>query len=175
MSQRTPWKANVAYSTPFYVTDSSTGLPVTGLVNANFTKKLTKDNVNSVVAVTVTESDAVNQAGKYHADFTPTSVGEWDLVISNVLYQQQWQDTLHVIADDVYDPNVFADALLNRINGVDGTLTPASTFAQIWAATAGVSAGDPVGANSTFKGPSGVVRLTVTYDVSNNRLTAVPS
>lgn len=101
MSERTPWPVNVAYESDFYVFDLSEAA-VTGLVNANFSRQLTKDGVHSAVAVTVTEIDAVNQPGRYKAVYTPNAQGYWSLRVANATHNKKgWQDDIQVYAEDV--------------------------------------------------------------------------
>lgn len=82
---RSFWKAGVAYSWRIVVTDSS-GARVTGLVNANFTKRLTKNDANDATAVTVTEVDSSNHPGHYKVTATYGSNGFWVADVSHATY-----------------------------------------------------------------------------------------
>ena len=69
---------------PFIVKDG-TGTPVTGLVTANFTIRLIRNNVVIADAVTISERlDIAN--GYYQATYVPSSYGVDELVISHPTY-----------------------------------------------------------------------------------------
>ena len=77
-----------------------TGTEVTGLVNADFTKSLTKDGVaQSVAGVAVAEIGA----GEYKVTFTPASAGTWRLRVEqssgNAYNKKGWQETYRVTTD----------------------------------------------------------------------------
>lgn len=66
----------------------SGGTPVTGKVQADFTRELSKNGVGnqSVTGITITEEDSVNNAGKYDVDISGATgfvagTGTFDLVI----------------------------------------------------------------------------------------------
>jgi len=74
-------KVNVARTFPVWVFDSS-GAPVTGLVDADFTKYATKDGAVSGVAITVAETDSGTRPGRYDATVTPNAVAEcWEFAV----------------------------------------------------------------------------------------------
>lgn len=68
-----------------------------------------------------------------------------------------------------------ATAVWALSSAVDGTLTPAQALMYIYASTAGVTGGEPGPGTDTAQGPSGVVRLTFTFDANSNRIGVVRS
>ncbi len=69
-----------AIALTFFLHDGAAA--VTGKVNGDFTKRLTKGAANSAIAVTVTEVDAVNDPGIYRATFAPDAAdSQWGLFI----------------------------------------------------------------------------------------------
>lgn len=72
---------NEAIQDWFLVLDSQ-GNPVTGLVQANFTIQLLRNEGATAESVTITEKGA----GYYWIDFTPTGVGTYSLLITNATY-----------------------------------------------------------------------------------------
>lgn len=72
--------------------------PVTGLINADFTKLLALDGVDNATAVTVTEIGS----GRYFASFTPGSTGSWHLLIRQATYNLRgWHETFDVTTDGI--------------------------------------------------------------------------
>lgn len=70
--------------------------PVTGLVNGDFTKYLSKDGATSAVAVTVTEI----ANGRYSVTFTPNAVGVWSCVVLHATHNPRgWQEEFDVLND----------------------------------------------------------------------------
>lgn len=70
--------------------------------------------------------------------------------------------------------NAIATAVWALAGAIDGTLTPAQALMYIFATTVYLSAGEPGPATTdTFKGPSGTVRVTTTFDANNNRTNVV--
>lgn len=70
---------------------------------------------------------------------------------------------------DVPSAATIAALVWSLAGAIDGTITPEKALTYVFAAVAGVSAGEPAGAEDTFKGPSGTIRLRSTYDSDNNR------
>ncbi len=96
---RSPYQVGVEVVETITVFDS-TGAEVTGLVDANFGKSLTKNGVaQSTAGVLVTEIGA----GEYKVTFTPASVGAWRLRVeqsSGAGYNKKgWQATYDVSTD----------------------------------------------------------------------------
>ncbi len=91
---------------------------VTGLVNGDFAKIVTKDGAVTAVTATVSEINAGTRPGEYKVSFTPDAVGQWRVRIeqsSGAAYNKRgWQATYDVIA-------------------AGGALTPSSIAAAVWA------------------------------------------
>lgn len=94
---RTTMKVSTTARTVFTVYDSNDAA-VTGLVNGDFTKLLSKDGANDATAVTVTEI----ANGRYTATFTPGSTGVWYLLITQATYNLRgWEETFDVTTDGI--------------------------------------------------------------------------
>ena len=66
---------------------------VTGLVGTDFTTFISKDGVDSAVAVTITEVGS----GRYTYTFTPTATGYWHLLFRNTANNPRgWIDEFDV-------------------------------------------------------------------------------
>lgn len=92
-------------------------LPVTSLVNTDFTKLLLKDGVNDATTITVAEVGN----GRYEASFTPPTTGVWHLTIRNATYNKKgWHETFDVLTGGVLSTSDIADALLDRVSAIDG-------------------------------------------------------
>ena len=67
--------------------------PVTGLVNGDFTKFVSRDGADSAVVATVSEVGN----GRYTYTFTPTATGYWHLLFRNATYNKRgWEDEFDV-------------------------------------------------------------------------------
>jgi hypothetical protein len=85
--------------------------PVTGLVNGDFTKLLSKDGVDDATAITVTEI----ANGRYTYTFTPGAAGYWVVLIRQATYNLRgWQDEYDVSTDGLPSINDIVDGLLKR-------------------------------------------------------------
>lgn len=125
MSERTSWRVFQQYSWTIRVVDNS-GAAVTGLVNANFTKYLALDDVNSAVTVTVTEIDSVNLPGLYKVTYTPNALGHWCCVVTNATYNAAgWIDevqtdpvfgTYATVVDTSPAANAFKTSLASSVD-----------------------------------------------------------
>jgi hypothetical protein len=94
---QTVHKVSVLARGDFSVYDSSNA-PVTGLVNGDFTKLLSKDGVSDATVVTVTEI----ATGRYTATFTPASTGIWTLTVRNATHNPRgWGESFNVTTDGV--------------------------------------------------------------------------
>jgi len=84
-----------------FLVANSAGVPVTGLVNANFTKLLFNPShieVSGSIPVTVTELSG----GAYFAEFTPNVIGTWFVVIFNAANFPQGQGgEVQVFVNDI--------------------------------------------------------------------------
>ena len=91
-------KVNVLIRAYFTVYNSS-NVAVTGLVDGDFTKRLTKDAANSAEAVTVAEI----ANGRYTATFTPNATGAWSLDITQATHNPRgWKETWDVTTDGAW-------------------------------------------------------------------------
>lgn len=169
-----------AYGTTFSVSVTAGGTPaqasavfdpngaITGLVNADFSKQLAKDDAYDVTATTVTEIDAANLPGWYKATYTPASDGHWaHRVAQSVFEPRGWLDEVQVGAYGTLAEAVAGVWTLAA--AIDGTITPEKALTYIFAAVAGESSGEPSTNPASFKGPSGAVRYQASYDANNNR------
>ena len=67
---------------------------VTGLVQGNFTIFISKDGVDSAVAVTISEVSS----GRYTYTFTPNATGYWHLLFRHATYNPRgWEDEFDVV------------------------------------------------------------------------------
>jgi len=134
---------------------TNAGVPVLGLVNANFTKYLAFNGVPNATVVTVTEVGN----GMYEATFTPNTIGSWHLLIRNAVYNPRgWDETFDVTAA-----------------GPDLTtwVTDGYTYAQMLeltgAALLGKVSGGP--ANPVFRSMNDAAnRISAVCDVNGNRI-----
>ena len=83
-----------------FVVYTDAGVPVTGLVQSDFTALLSKDGVDdAVTAVTISE---VGQ-GRYHYAFLAPTVAEWFLVIRYAVENPRgWSEDLIAVALSTY-------------------------------------------------------------------------
>jgi len=130
-------KAGDLVRTELVVLDSNDN-KVTGLLNADFVKRLTLNGVTALTVVTVTEIDAINRPGEYTVTWTPPAppggVGEWFLYIYQATYNLRgWQED--------FDVTVTGPDWGQRI--IDG-FTVAQTTALIAAANQGKVSGAPL-------------------------------
>lgn len=157
-------KAGVLVRTELIVFDDSTSPPtrVTGLVNADFVKRLTLNGVTALTVVTVTEIDAINRPGEYTVTWTPPAppggVGEWFLYIYQATYNPRgWQED--------YDVTVTGPDWGQRV--IDG-LTVAQAHALIAAANQGKVSGAPF--LPVIRSQDDIAdRITATCDANGNR------
>lgn len=133
-------------------------VPVTGLVDADFSKKLTVNGAVSLVLVTVTEIDAILRPGEYTATFTPNSLGDWYLIIRQPTYNPRgW--------DENFDSTVTGPDLGQRV--IDG-FTVAQIMSLLGSAAMSKVAGAPL--LPVFRSMDDLAnRVTATCDASGNR------
>lgn len=172
MSDRGYWKVSTAYSWTYLVKDAS-GNGITGRASSIVTVMSKDDAYVTTPAITVTEIDATHLPGWYAISYTPAATGHYAVLATDPANDTDgWLDEVQVV-NNVNDD--FATAVWALSGAIDGTLTPAQALMYVFAAVAGVSAGEPGPGTDTFKGPSGTVRLTTTFDPNNNRSSVVLS
>lgn len=154
-------KVNTEVVTDISVFDSS-NTAVTGLVDGNFTKRLTKDGVVSAVTVTVTEINAGSAPGEYKVAFTPNAVGEWRLHIIHATHQPRgWQETWDVTTEG---PDTWGAAL-------ETGFTASRILRTTAAAAAGKASGGPD--SPVFRNLADTQdQITGTADSNGNRTAA---
>lgn len=83
---------------------------VTGKVNANWSKIVTRNGVTSAVAVTV--SEVSGQSGYYSASLTPDAVGSWTVVLSvdHSGYTYRFIESFAVVTAQQADPAAYIAA-----------------------------------------------------------------
>lgn len=169
MSERALWKQNSAYSFTIVVFDSSNN-PVMGLLNTAFTKKLALNDVNSAVAVTVTEIDSVNLPGWYKVTYTPNANGHWCCVVSHATYNVRgWQDEIQVYTRELEDLAWPATTGRSILVNTDGSVAP--DWANVKSPTTVLDL-----SGTTIKGLDTAVTVTGTPDVNvKTWLTAAPN
>jgi hypothetical protein len=139
---------------------------ITGLVNANFVKRLTLNGVTALTPVTVTEIDPVNRPGEYTVTWTPPAspagVGEWFLYIYQSTYNPRgWQEE--------FDVTVTGPDWGQRV--IDG-FTVAQTVALIAAANQGKVSGAPLAPVIRAQDDS-ADRIAATCDLNGDRIAVV--
>lgn len=105
MSDRVLWKTSVAFYDVIWVFNSS-GAGVTGLVNADFTSKVTiKDGARvASPTFTLTEIDSVNAPGAYSLAFTPDADAFWQVRCKHATYNVRgWSAELQSSARAISD------------------------------------------------------------------------
>lgn len=113
MSSPATEKVSVLVRRSIFVFDAS-NVAVTGLVNANFTKKLSKDGATSATAVTVTEVDSVNNPGEYSVTFTPVATGAFTVSVYHATYNLRgWHEDVKVTTDGQLSAAATASAIWN--------------------------------------------------------------
>lgn len=158
---------NTEYSF-YYIVKNAAGTGQAGQA-ASVATQLVANGAVSSVTVTVTEVSAGSRPGWYRVSFTPNATGVWACLASHATYDPGgWLNEVQALTAGTLDAVV--TQVWTAPNAIDSTLTPAEALMYIYAATVGQSAGEPSDP-ATFKGPSGTVRLTITYDDSNNRIT----
>ena len=134
----------------------SAGSPVTGLVNANFTKYLMKDGAAASETVTVTEINAGTRPGIYAVTFTPTAgVGDYQYLVYATSY-----------ADSKFTENFEVRAVFSDFDSSTNTVTLAAathTGATIPTVTT-VS-----GSVGSVTGAVGSVTAAVTVGTNNDK------
>lgn len=142
-------KVNVAVSFPIWVFDSS-GDPVTGLVDANFTQWLTKDGAVNAGAIVITETSAGSRPGRYNVTFTPDGVGVWECVVgptdaicaANSIARPALNGREFLVtAIGVPTIQELVDAVLDLADTIDGEETLRGAIKLLVAPAAGVGAG----------------------------------
>lgn len=78
-------KVNTEFTDVIWVFNSS-GSPVTGLVDANFSKVATRNGGYAAFTITVTEIDSANAPGAYKVVWTPNNTGVWIVRVSHATY-----------------------------------------------------------------------------------------
>jgi hypothetical protein len=147
-------KVSTAARCDFSVYDSN-GDPVTGLVNGDFTKLLSKDGVDDATSVTVSEIGS----GRYSVTFTPASVGIWTVTVRNSTYDKEgWQETFDVTSDG-----------LTFASYVETGYDLARTLRNIAAACAGKVSGLAGGAPVFRNQGDTTDQITATTDADGNR------
>lgn len=171
------WKEGVNHTFVICVTDGSND-PVTGLVNANFTKRLVKTINGSVPVtpqnatntVTVTEIDSVNAPGMYAVTYVPLELTShtglsitWACWVTHATHNKLgWLDQIETHArkiDDIPTSTQNANATMSEIAFVDG-YAPAEALMLIGSAVCG-------------KGQGTVDKPWRSLDDSQDRVTAV--
>lgn len=93
------YRTNDTVRGDFSVFDSA-GAAVTGLVDANFTKVLTRNGATSAQTVTVTEI----ASGLYTATFTANATGDWSLSVRHATHNPEgWEGSWTVFSSDLDD------------------------------------------------------------------------
>ena len=83
----------------------------TGLLDASFTKLLTKDGADSAVTVTVTEVSS--GSGRYTVTFTPNATGYWSLFVAHSTHDKRgWSEDFDVTTDGIESLTDIAGAIL---------------------------------------------------------------
>lgn len=143
--------------------------PVTGLVDADFTKFVTLNGANNVTVVTVTEI----ANGRYDASFTPGSNGFWSVLIrqdTGAAYNKRgWQEDFDVTTDGVLS---LTDIVLAIFDSVDSLIETGYTFRATMRLMSAVLCGKASGGpgNSVFRNmPDTANRVTSVADSSGNR------
>lgn len=160
-------KVSVAVRGVFAVYDAS-NVAVTGLVDGNFTKRLTLNGANDVTAVTVTEVGN----GRYTYTFTPGSTGHWHVLITHATYGPRgWSEDFDVTTDGAPSLTEIAEAVLTLTDGVESGHTLRRAIRIIAAAVAGKSSGGAGGFTARNLGDT-ADQITGTADGSGNRTAA---
>lgn len=108
------YKLNQQISDIIYI--QSAGSPVTGLVNANFTKYLMKDGAAAAETITVTEINAGTRPGIYAVTFTPTAgVGDYQYLVYATSY-----------SDSKFTENFEVRAVFSDFDSATNTVTLAA-------------------------------------------------
>lgn len=170
MSERGTWKVSTAYEWEFFVPDTDGITGKTGLVDANFTKKMLKDGAVDATADTVTEINAGTRQGWYKAAYTPAATGHFTHVVSHATYLPLgWKDELQVGAAGGLDD--IPAAVLAAV--VDGAITVKQALALIQAATVLNNTGEPNNPVTFFAPDGTTVRISSTIDANGNRTVTV--
>jgi hypothetical protein len=151
---RSVQKVSTVVRADFSVYDSANA-PVTGLMNGDFTKLLSKNGVDDATAVTVSEIGS----GRYSATFTPATVGVWYLLVRHATYNKRgWEEQYDVTNDGI-----------GPVDAIESGYDIARTLRNIAAGTAGkvsgLAAGSPVFRNQADTAD----QITATTDVDGNR------
>lgn len=176
-------KKNVQIQVDFTVVDAAGNL-VTGLLDGSFTKELYEENDTlSAITVTIVELGS----GSYRAKFTPDNSGVWYLVVKHsthfpngkaeniLVYDGDLSAvglgtdsiTAAVLAADA--ANEIADALLDRANGIETSMTLRQALRLILASASGVLSGAAT-TTVTIKAPDDTTnRIVATVDADGNR------
>jgi hypothetical protein len=159
-------KSGVAIRTEISVFDSA-NVAVTGLVNGDFTKLLSKDGANSVIAVTVTEI----ASGRYTVTFTPDSAGFWYLDIRHSTHKPRgWTEAFDVTTDGTLSKNDVGDGVLDQANGIETGYTFRQMMRVLSSILLGKASGGPGG--SVFRDVNDTKnRITTVADSDGNRTT----
>jgi hypothetical protein len=164
---RTLWKVSTQIRGVFTVYDAANA-GVTGLVDGNFTKRLTLNGANDATAVTVTE--VAN--GRYTYTFTPGSTGHWHVWITNATYNLRgWTEDFDVTTDGAPSLSDITNDILTRTDGVETGFTVRRALRIIAAAAAGKVSGGP--GSPVFRNMADTAdQITGTADASGNRTAA---
>jgi hypothetical protein len=84
MSDITFWTSTRTYVWPIMVLNGTT--PVTSLTNADFIKRLSKDNATYAQTITIVEVDPTNNPGLYNVCYLGNTVGLWTSTVVQTLY-----------------------------------------------------------------------------------------
>jgi hypothetical protein len=122
----------------FLVLDGS-GTPVSGISSGAFTVALYNPagtDVSGTVPVTIVELGG----GNYRATFTPTSVGDWLLIVTHALYfpwgKQENYQVFEQLFDDITTEDLGPGNRVVEVTVVDTLAAPiASTWVEIYNAT----------------------------------------
>ncbi len=172
-------KSGVACLLHFTVFNDS-DVPVTGLVTGDFTFSLVKGLIPDATSVTVTEVSSGSRPGEYVASFTPPSVGEFRLRVSNATYMprgeeevfQVYSATLTDIEADVTTAIAGIVVLESRLTSARaGYLDLLSSYLDV--AVSSRLADGPVGVNS-IDGPTltAIAAAIAAIDIDSKTLQA---
>lgn len=130
---RSVQRSGSAIRSVFAVYDSN-GDPVLGLTNTDFTKLLSKDGVDSAIAVTVAEIGS----GRYTATFTPNASGVWSVLLRNATYNKRgWQED--------FDVNAHGSDIFDGASGVETNFTFRQVMRLVASIMLGKASGGPAG------------------------------
>lgn len=145
---RSQHKVSVLIRDEISVFDSSDAA-VTGLVNGDFTKYLSKDGANDATAVTVTEI----ANGRYTVTFTPGSTGVWVLDVRHATHNKRgWRSVYDVTTEGPFS----------------GTPQTGDCFARL-GAPVGASVSDDIASLDTQVGNIGLTTSSISLNVDDVR------